>query len=327
MISSNSSHRKSSIEELESPQGLETIRDCIRWGASRFGEAGLHFGHGTDNALDEAAWLVLHALHLPLDLPDTWFSARLTPDERHRVLDLIERRVQTRKPAAYLTGEAWFAGLSFEVDERVLVPRSPIAELIADHYEPWVVPERVRSVLDLCTGSGCIAVATAVSLPTAAVTAADVDPRALEVAQANVERHHLTGRVRVVESDLFDALAGERFDLIVSNPPYVDAGEMGALAPEYHHEPRSALAAGHDGLDVVLRILVDAADHLEHGGQLIVEVGASERALVEALPALPLTWLEFASGGQGVFVIGREELHTHAGTIRALIARREQQGH
>jgi ribosomal protein L3 glutamine methyltransferase len=322
MISPNSPDRKSSQMQFEEPDGLETIRDLVRWGASRFGEAGLHFGHGTDNALDEAAWLVLHALHLPLDVSEAWLGARVTSEERRRATELLIERVTTRKPAAYLTGEAWFAGLSFYVDERVIVPRSPIAELISERFEPWVVPERVHRVLDLCTGSGCIAIAAAMALPMAVVTGAELDPGALEVARINVQRHGLEDRVRLVESDLLEALGGERFDLIVSNPPYVDAGELAALAPEYHHEPNRALAAGPDGLDLVLRILTNAAEHLEHGGQLIVEVGASERALVDAFPALPLTWLEFASGGQGVFVIGREDLLAHLGSIRALIAQR-----
>lgn len=322
MISPNSPDRKSSPTQLESSDGLESIRDLIRWGASRFGEAGLHFGHGTDNALDEAAWLVLHALHLPLDLSESWLAARVTDEERRRVTALLTERVRTRKPAAYLTQEAWFAGLSFYVDERVIVPRSPIAELIGERFEPWVVPERVHRVLDLCCGSGCIAIAAAVALPTAVVTGADLDAGALEVAGINLQRHGLQDRVRLVESDLFDALSGERFDLIVSNPPYVNTGELALLAPEYHHEPNRALAAGHDGLDLVLRILAKAAEHLEHGGQLIVEVGASEGALVDALPALPLTWLDFASGGQGVFVIGREDLLSHVDSIRALIAQR-----
>jgi len=288
---------------------LRSIRDFIRFGVSQFRAAGLRFGHGTDNALDEAVWLVLHTLSLPLDLPEAWWDSRLTPAERGRVEAVLRLRVSTRKPAAYITREAWFMGLPFYVDERVLVPRSPIAELIAAEFSPWLEPKTVHRVLDLCTGSGCIGLATGSVFPEAEIWLGDLSPEALAVARRNVRNHGMEDRVRVVQSDVFDGLAtAPRFDLIVSNPPYVDSGEMAELAPEYRHEPSLGLAAGADGLDVVRRILTEAGQHLTDGGVLIVEVGNSQPALEDAFPELPFTWLEFAGGGQGVFLLTREQL-------------------
>lgn len=288
---------------------LHSIRDFIRFGASQFRAAGLQFGHGTDNAFDEAAWLVLHTLSLPLDLPGEWWDSRLTPAERSRVEAVLRLRVSTRKPAAYITREAWFMGIPFYVDERVLVPRSPIAELIAAEFSPWLEPGAVHRVLDLCTGSGCIGLATGSVFPDAEIWLADVSPDALAVARRNVRNQGMEVRVQVVQSDVFDGLGtAPRFDLIVSNPPYVGSGEMAELAPEYRHEPSLGLAAGADGLDVVRRILAEAGQHLTDGGVLIVEVGNSQPALEAAFPELPFTWLEFAGGGQGVFLLTREQL-------------------
>lgn len=295
----------------EALQHLQTLRDWIRWGASRFRQAGLFFGHGTDSALDEAAALVLHTLHLPYDLPFTYFDAVLLPEERRRIAALIERRVVERKPLAYLLREAQFAGLSFYVDERVLVPRSPIAELIEERFVPWVDPDGVRAVLDLCTGSACIAIACAHAFPDAVVDATDISPDALAVARVNVERHDLTDRVRLIRADLFDGLGEAKYDLIVSNPPYVARPEWQSLPAEYHAEPRLGLESGADGLDATRRILAESLQHLNPGGALIVEVGNSAAALEEAFPEVPFCWLEFSRGGEGVFALTAEQLEEY----------------
>lgn len=301
------------MHELDQiPPELQTMRDFVRWAASRFQEAGLVFGHGTDNALDEAAALVLHTLHLPMELAAPWWESRLTAAEADAVFARVRRRILERLPLPYLTREAWFAGLPFYVDERVLVPRSPIAEAVQRQFEPWLDPAQVGRVLDIGTGSGCIAVACAYAFPAAAVDAADLSADALDVARINVERHQLQERVTLIRSDLFDALPPDRrYDLIVSNPPYVDALDMSRLAPEFRHEPRLGLEAGRDGLDLVRRILREAAARLNEGGVLVVEVGNSAPALEAAFPDVPFVWLEFEHGDSEVFLLTAEQLHEY----------------
>lgn len=291
-------------------QALSTVRDLVRWGASRFREAGLHFGHGTDNALDEAYYLVLQALHLPFDLPAVYLEAAVTASERAAVLKLLRARVTTRKPAAYLLGEIQFAGLDFFVDERVLIPRSPIGELIGRHFEPWLSGEPER-ILDLCAGSGCIGIACALEFPEARVDLAELSAGALAVCRKNIRRHRVDERVHAIKSDVYEGLADARYDLIVANPPYVPTAEWKALHAEYRHEPRMALDAGADGMDVVARILRGAADRLNAGGMLVCEVGGSVDEFEARWPRLPVTWIEFERGGDGVFLIGRESLLEH----------------
>jgi ribosomal protein L3 glutamine methyltransferase len=304
------------------PAELVSIVDFIRWGASRFNEAGLVFGHGNDSALDDATQLVLHALHLPPDTPPAYGQARLAADERTRVHALLRRRIDERKPVAYLTGEAWFAGLAFKVDETVLVPRSPIAELITAGYEPWIAGRQVQRVLDMCTGSGCIGIATAVHHPSWRVDVTDVSEAALALARSNADELGVADRVTVRRSDLFDGLAGETYDLIVSNPPYVADADVDALPAEYRHEPALGLRAGHDGLDLVLKMLRDAPPHLTGQGFMIVEVGDSQAALEALLPQVPFAWIEFAVGQMGVFVLERADLVAHHAAFAAAAAAR-----
>ncbi len=301
---------------------LATIIDFIRFGASRFSGAGLTFGHSYDNPLDEATYLVLQVLHLPHDLSPAYGQARLTAAEKKSVLAMIERRVRERRPVAYLTGEAWFAGLKFKSDARALVPRSPIAETILGGFSPWLDGVAVRRALDLCTGSGCIGIAMAVHNRDWCVDLADISDAALDLARENIQFHNVEPRVCALKSDLFATLKGESYDLIVSNPPYVTEQEFAALPPEYGYEPALGLKAGNDGLDFALRILAAAPAHLSADGVLIVEVGESERALVELLPRLPLNWIEFEVGQMGVFEIERSDLVAHADSIRAAAAGR-----
>jgi ribosomal protein L3 glutamine methyltransferase len=295
---------------------LQTIRDYLRYAMSRFHEAGLYYGHGTDNAWDEALALVLHTLHLPHHVDPTMLDANLTQDERKKLIELINQRVNHRIPVPYLTHEAWYAGLPFYVDERVLVPRSPIAELIQNHFQPWVEPEDVTRILDLCTGSGCIAIACAKAFPDASIDASDISSDALAVAKINVLKHGVEEQVTLHESDLLDGLANQQYDIIVSNPPYVDAEDMATLPNEYLHEPKHALAAGEDGLVFAERILKDAKKHLKPNGVLIVEVGNSEYALADKYPEIPFTWLEFEHGGGGVFLLTAEQLNEFTGAIQ-----------
>lgn len=288
---------------------LVTVRDLLRFAVSRFNEAGLAFGHGSDNAWDEAAYLVLHTLHLPLERLEPFLDARLTAPEIDTLLGVITRRVEQRVPAAYLTNEAWLGNHRFYVDQRVIVPRSHIAELLAEGLAPWVEdPGAVGAALDLCTGSGCLAILLALAFPEARVDGGDLSNDALAVARRNVADYGLEERVRLLRSDLFEGLAGRRYDLIVSNPPYVTTEAMRRLPPEYRHEPALALAAGRDGLDVVRRILAQAPAHLSPRGLLVVEVGDGREALEQAFPDLPFTWIETAAGADFVFLLTRDQL-------------------
>ncbi len=286
---------------------LITIRDFLRWGASEFLAAKLYFGHGTDNAFDESEQLVLHAIHLTPPLADEWLDARLTRAERERVLENLQRRIDERIPAAYITGQAWFAGLPFVVDNRVLVPRSPIAELIKNRFEPWLT-KAPQQILDLCTGSGCIGIACAYAFPDADVQLSDISFDALAVAEENIQQHNLFERVFAIQSDMFHNLTGLRFDLIVSNPPYVDAEDLADMPDEYHAEPEIGLGSGEDGLDFTRSLLLQAVDYLTDDGLLVVEVGNSWVALAESYPDVPFTWVEFQHGGHGVFVLQAHEL-------------------
>ncbi len=291
----------------EAGRELRTLRDFVRFGATRLAAANVFLGHGTDDPVDEAAALALHALGLDHTLPTELWAARLTESERRALLALLRRRVVERVPTPYLTRRARFAGLDFYVDERVLVPRSPIAECIEAGFEPWLDPGRVSRVLEIGTGSGCIAIACAHAFPEALVDAVDICADALEVARRNVEAHGLADRVHLLEGDLFAGLEG-RYDLLVSNPPYVDRDALAGMPAEYLHEPRHALAAGEDGLDVVRRIVAGAGARLEPDGLLVVEVGASRPALEAAFPEIAFTWLELARGGEGVFALRADQL-------------------
>lgn len=285
-----------------------TVRKLIERGAKKLDRAGVFFGHGTDNAWDDAAALVWHALRLPDKVTPRTYERKVGAAGQAKVAALIDRRIRERIPAVYLTGQTWFAGMPFNVDPRVLIPRSPIAELIEQQFAPWVDPARVRDILDIGTGSGCIAIACAAAFPKAKVDGTDISPEALDVAATNVRRHGLGRRVRLVKSSHFSELGARTYDIIVSNPPYVGAREMRSLPPEYRHEPQLALAAGPSGLDSVRVILSEAGRHLRPGGVLVVEVGNSETAVRRAFPKLPFTWLDFERGGGGVFLLTAEQL-------------------
>lgn len=301
----------------EAAAELHTIIDLIRYGASRFNAAGLTFGHSYDNALDESTHLVLHTLHLPPDIGPAYGQARLTSSEKAQVLALFQRRLDERVPVAYLTGEAWFAGLSFKSDSRALVPRSPIAELIEAGFEPWLGGREVNHALDLCTGSGCIAIAMGHYHPDWQVDGADISADALALAAENKARLH-ADNVQLIKSDLFSGLTGKHYELIVTNPPYVTNAETDALPKEYSFEPDLGLRAGDDGLDLVLKILRDAPLHLSQEGLLICEVGESERALVKLLPDVEFAWIEFKVGQMGIFAVECAELIHHNARIREL---------
>lgn len=288
---------------------LHTLRDWLRYAVSAFNEAQLTFGHGSANAYDEAAYLILHTLHLPLDTLTPFLDARLTLHEKNVLLAILKKRVEKRVPAAYLTNQAWLGDFSFYVDERVIIPRSYIAELLRDHLQPWIEnPDKVRHVLDMCTGSGCLAIVAAHAFIHAEIDAVDLSIDALQVAQRNVSNYHLDARINLIQSDLFTQLHGKKYDLIISNPPYVDAPSVAALPAEYRHEPALALGSGDDGLDATREILRDAAAHLKPHGILIVEIGHNKNALEAAYPNLPFTWLEVSAGNEFVFMLRREEL-------------------
>ena len=304
-ISTGSKHNVALPDEL---QVLDTLRDFIRWGTSEFNRNGLAFAHGFADALDESRYLSLHALSLPYDLADGYLDSNLTDSEKEQVFNLLNLRVKSRQPVAYITRESWFCGLKFYVDERVLVPRSPIAELIDKQFEPWINSERVHSILDLCTGSACIAIACQYAFPEADVFASDVSKDALEVAKINRQQHDLDDVLTLYESDLFENIPEQGFDVIVSNPPYVDAEDMTGLPAEFHHEPRLGLAAGEDGMLLVDRMLKKASAYLNEGGVLLIEVGNSQAAMMQRYADLPMTWIDFEYGGSGVCCIQAADL-------------------
>ncbi|MFY2508040.1 50S ribosomal protein L3 N(5)-glutamine methyltransferase [Vibrio pectenicida] len=297
------------VEEAVSE--LHTLQDMIRWTVSRFNAANLFYGHGTDNAWDEALQLILPTLYLPIDVPPYALNSRLTSSERLRVVERVVKRINERTPTAYLTNRAWFCGLDFFVDERVLIPRSPIGELIQAEFQPWLIEEPTR-IMDLCTGSGCIAIACAYAFPEAEVDAIDISSDALQVAEQNVQDHGMEQQVFPIRSDLFRDLTKERYDLIVSNPPYVDEEDMNCLPDEFTHEPVLGLAAGTDGLKLVRRILANAPDYLTEKGILICEVGNSMVHMTDQYSHIPFTWIEFENGGHGVFMLTRAQLLEHA---------------
>lgn len=288
---------------------LFTVRDWLRWAVSHFNEAGLAYGHGTDNAWDEAVWLVLATLHLPRDTLEPWLDARLTTSERLTLLNNLQQRVMHRLPTAYLVQEAWLGPFRFYVDQRVIVPRSYFAELLESGFAPWIEdPEAVGAALDLCTGSGCLAVLMAHAFPNASVDAIDVSADALAVARRNIADYELDDRVQAIESDLFAAVPGKHYDLILCNPPYVTTAAMEALPAEYRHEPALALAAGEDGLDVVRRILAEAREHLNPGGVLAIEVGHNQDLVTAAFPDLSAVWLDTEHAEGKVFLVARDDL-------------------
>jgi ribosomal protein L3 glutamine methyltransferase len=285
-----------------------TVQDLLRWGFSQFQRAKLFYGHGTDNGWDEIIYLVLATLKLGPRLHSQWLAARLTREERVQIIQLIKKRIEERLPTAYLVNEAWFAGLSFYVDPRVLIPRSPLAELIQRQFSPWVAAYNVDSILDLGTGSACIAIACAYAFPHARIDAVDYSAEALEVAAINVAQHKLDQQVTLIQSDGFKKLAGRHYDIIVSNPPYVDQEDFAQLPAEYQHEPALALTGGTDGLDFIVHILTDAKSFLRKDGLLVVEVGNSKSALVARFPQLPFIWLEFEHSDAEVFILTKEQL-------------------
>lgn len=289
---------------------LATIQDMMRWAYSYFNASDLYYGHGYDNAWDEAQQLILAGLYLPFDIPESLYSSRLTQAEKERVIDLICERLGSRKPVAYLTHSAWFCGSEYYVDERVIVPRSPIGELIKNGFK-GIIKNEPHRILDMCTGSGCIAIACAEQFPDAEVDAVDLSLDALDVAQINIERHQVSHRVFPISSDLFNNMPQDKYDLIVTNPPYVDEEDLGDMPQEFHHEPELALGSGKDGLDLTKRMLAEAPDYLNDNGVFVCEVGNSMVHLIEQFPTVPFNWLELENGGLGVFSLTKEELVKH----------------
>lgn len=309
-----------SINFEEALKHLTTLGDWARWAASRFNEAQLYFGHGTDNAWDEAVFLVLTVLHLPPEVNPVLFHATLTPEERLRILEVIKSRIETRKPLAYLLKQSWFSGLNFYVDERVLVPRSPIAEWVNKQFIPWVVPEEVTDILEIGTGSGCLAAAAALAFPGATIDAVDIDDGALEVAALNIRQHGLEERICLLKSDCFSHLPKKQYDIILSNPPYVSQTELAGLPMEYHQEPRLALCAEDEGLAIVKQIFKESPTYLKPNGILVVEVGHSDQTLMAHFPDFPGVWLELENGGGGVLLLTTEQVqilnNTQAGIMQ-----------
>lgn len=288
---------------------LHTIRDWLRYAVSRFEDAGIFYGHGTANAYDEAAWLILSALHLPHDTLENFLDAVILEEERRKLAHLIERRVTERIPTAYLVREAWLKGYKFYVDERVIVPRSFIAELLENSLSPWVeYPDMIESAADICTGSGCLGILLADAFPSADIDVVDISPDAIAVANINITNYGLQDRVHAIRSDMFTALAGKTYDLIISNPPYVDASSMATLPAEYRNEPQGALGSGIGGLDHTDTLLREAPKYLNEGGLLVMEIGHNRDALMDAYPELPFTWLEVQAGNEFVFLLTKEQL-------------------
>lgn len=303
-----SSFPKTKDKQFEGLTALRTLGDMLRWGFTQFQKGQLFYGHGTDNGWDEIIYLVLTSLKLGPILNSQWLDARLTRDERTEIFQKIKQRINERIPTAYLVNEAWFAGLSFYVDPRVLIPRSPMAELIEQRFSPWIAPDSVDSILDLGTGCACIAIACAYAFPDIKIDAVDYSKEALDVASINVMRHKLHDQINLIQSDGFKNVTGRNYDIIISNPPYVDAEDFAQLPPEYRHEPAIALAAGTDGLDFVVQLLDQAKRYLRKGGLLIVEVGNSKSALIQRFPSLPFVWLGFERGDAEVFLLTQEQL-------------------
>lgn len=291
---------------------LHTLRDVLRWTTSQFNRADLFYGHGNADAFNDALQLILHSLYLPVtEFPDLFADARLTQAEKQAIAKLVQRRITDRVPVPYLTHEAWFAGLPFYVDERVLIPRSPFAELIEEQFSPWVTnPDAITTILDMCTGGGCIAIASAFAFPNASIDAVDISQDALDVANINIKKHSLDDQVKTIQSDLWQALEEQKYDLIISNPPYVSAEEMATLPAEYNHEPESALEAPDNGLALVEQIIRHATDHLTDNGLLFVEVGNSDYATMERWPDIDFLWLDFEQGGHGIFMLTKQQCIT-----------------